>query len=457
MEDFNDPIFSLLSSAAEIFGTGKIPENFVPLVKQISVRLLSSQTSDPNCIKITENFQGLIYCLCKLCVVSRNQINNETYILIFQTIIALILHFFSLSKTQFSQFISEFPISFVEPFTKALISNFFVLENEMKLQLISISSYLLFYYFTDQQKNEKNPFFQVISNSVTDEEFNILFPALQKRFSSTNGFILFFTLLMNNSNFEKFIFSQKSEDLDWILTILPQIQKDIDPANELRLKLLLHFTKNEEFCLKISEKSDLIHGLLRYMLSFSRHYLKEETCTNSITISLKILINLSRNISNFDSDTGEMLIGLMRVLQVSKGLGDRTAEYCRLLILFIETVLINRCSENVELLYCIMRSTDVLRKMSFMKEKSKDPLDFARSLINVEVIVEYFTQRMLQADDKSNEYDSMIKYLTSIVPEWKPENILTISPPAYDYEEKDPKSLLKITRIVVLKEVRSIL
>ena len=457
MENSNDEIFKLLSSASEIFGAGKIPDDFIPLLKQISEGLLSTNSNESNSIKITENFQGLVYCLCKLIVVSRDQIDNETFYLIFKTIISLTLHFFSSSKNEFSKFISEFPISFAESYTISLINNFFTIENNLKLQLLSIHTFLLFFYFIEDQNSEKNPFCEVISKLINDELCLKLYKSLQNIMQTVAGNLLMSTLLKYNESFVKIVFDDQSENLNWIISILPHIQKDYDQSNELRMNLLLLFTKNDTFCEKIANNQTVINEIIRNLITFIRHYLKEDISKRAIHIAHKVLVNLARYISNFDSDTGEMLIGLLRIFQVSKGLGDRIAEYCRLLILFIETILINRLEQNIELLYCVMRSTDVLRKMSSMKEKSKDPFDFARSLINVDVIAEYFSQRMLEAGDQSNDYEAMVKYLSSIIKDWKPTNILTIPPPIFDFEEIDHKHFLKTTRIIILKEMRSLL
>ena len=453
----NDEIFRLLSSASEIFGAGKITEDFVPLLRKISEELLSTNSNDPNSIEISENFQGLVYCLCKLIVVSREQIDSDTFYLIFKTIISLTLHFFSLSKTQFTQFISEFPISFAEPYTVSLINNFFCIENSPKLQLLSIHSFLLFFYFTEEQQTEKNPFFEVISRLNDKETITKLYRNLQSIMQTVAGNLLFHMFFNYNETFKSIVFSDDSENISWVNSILPHIPKDYDQSSELRMNLLLALTKNDSFCERISKSKNVVNDLIKNLMGFIRHYLKDDVAKHPALTAHKVMVNLSRYLSNFDSDNGEMLIALLRLLIASKGVGDRIAEYCRLLILFIETALINRLEHNIELLYCIMRSSDVLGMLSSMKEKSSDPLDFARSLINVDVIVEYFSQRLIEAGDQSNDYESMVKYLSSIINEWKPTNILTIPPPTFELEEKNNKHKLKTNRIIILKEVRSLL
>ena len=447
----SDKILILQQQATEIFGTGKMDPQFVPLLKELSEKLLSSQTSDPNCIKITDEFQGLIYCLCKLCVVSHESLSNDVFFLVFRTIAALTLHFYALSCQDFSKFISEFPDSFAEPYVLSLVKFFFILEKDPKLQLLAISTLLLFLYFSDSPAT--NPFIKIIAK-IDAETSSLLFEALEKRLNTTTGISLFYTLITQNKAFKEHCISTKNGEL--ITHVFPVACKEADPAAELRLNILLILTKNENFSQILSD-GGYAQTLTRELFLYARHSLKDEHLKSAVMTSLHVCVNLAQKLSGFDSDTAEMMIGLIRVLQVSKGLGDTAAEYCRLIVLFIESILVNRAAENVELLYCVMRATDTFRKMSFMKEKSKDPLDFARSLVNVEVIAEYFSQRLLEAGDKSNDYEALIKYLVSIIPDWKSTNILTIPPPSFDFQCGDIKSSLKFFKFVILKEVPKLL
>ena len=101
MKTSNEAILKLQEEATEIICANKIPHDFRKHLVEISEKLLSISKENPNSFEITEEFQGLIYCLCKLAVCPPGTIDYETYYLIFRTIIALSIYFFSISKSHF--------------------------------------------------------------------------------------------------------------------------------------------------------------------------------------------------------------------------------------------------------------------------------------------------------------------------------------------------------------------
>lgn len=448
-----DPAILLQQLGTKIIQFQQVPPQFPVLLQSFSEKLLrSSSKNDPNPVKITEDYQGSVYILSKLAISSHDVIPPEVFFLIFRTIAALNLHFFSVSKHEFSKFVAEFPISFVDPLMDSLVSHFFSLPDNSKVSIVSMAALLLFIYFSDNP--DDNPFITKIKK-YTEPKFDQIFNSLTMHLNSTPAILLFYTFIIQNHEFKNFVLSKS--DVNWIFNLLPSVHKQKDPALELKLNLLLIFTKDSSFLFSISSQKSAVPKMLRELFTFVRHFLKEEQHHPSITSALSISINLSRKLSDFDSDTGELLIGLIRVLQVSK-IGHRAVEYLKLITMFLESVLVHRLSNNVELLYAVMRSCDVVKKLSFIKDNCDDPEDVQRMITNIETIINHFNQKVVEMGDKVNDYDHMLNYLTQFVNEWQPTQLIVRDlPPVFDYHSNDTKASLKYFRVILLNDFNGIL
>ncbi|EAY04020.1 hypothetical protein TVAG_055060 [Trichomonas vaginalis G3] len=453
MQDDQDPAILLQKLGTKIIQFRTIPKNFPILLHAFSEKLLtSSSKNDPNQVKITEDFQGSVYILCKLAIVCHDCIPEDVFFLIFRTISALNLHFFSISKSEFSKFVTEFPISFVEPLFDSLITHFFTLPVNSRLLVVTMASILLFVYFCDSPDN--NPFVTAV-RKFNEPKFSEIFDSLTKHFGQTPAILLFYTFIIQNEQFKNFCLSKS--DPNWILQIVPPLNKTDDQSHELRLNILLILTQDPSFLFSVSIEKSIIPKLLRDLISYTRHNLKDESHHQAINTALSVCVNLARKLNNFDSETGEPLIGLIRVLLVSK-IGNRASQYLRLITMFIESVLVNRLKNNEELLYSVMRSSDVIKKLYYIKDNVDDPDEIERMVSNIEKIIAYFNPKVMELGDKITDYDSMLHCLINFVNDWQPMTTLNRKePPVFEYQSNDTKSSLNYFRVIILKEFPVIL
>ncbi|OHT16751.1 hypothetical protein TRFO_41602 [Tritrichomonas foetus] len=436
--------------------------------------LLSSSSSDPNQIQIDANFQALILLLSKLVITCFDVIPNHIFLPLFRAIVAFNLHYFSVSRQEFTNFLNnEWSLPFSRNYIHSIFTNFYsnILKTS-KIAEFSIMTLFLNIYFSDEPSS--NPFVKNIEN-LPSNFYSLIFDPIQATLNSDISVILLYTLLVLCPSFKSYCIS--CVDVSWAETLSSPIlkPKTIESA-EIRLDILLIFTEDTEFTSSLSKQKGISLKLIRELITFIKHNLK---ANSAITTALTVIMNIGQRLSGFDVQTADSLFSLIRILLKSiqsdknemnasngnemngSNENDRKNKYCeyvRLLILFIESLAVHRTRANVELIYTAMRHADVLEKVKSIVNQSENPEDFTRSIKNIENMNDYLVKNVIDKNPNVSDYQKMLSFLISGIESWNPEEIFSIiAYPAYTFMSNDFRQSLKFFRVMILKEVQPML
>ncbi|KAK8890076.1 hypothetical protein M9Y10_034835 [Tritrichomonas musculus] len=455
----SDDIAHLSYLCNVIVQTQEYTKEFPKLLIKYSDFLLTSSSSDPNSTKPDANFQALIMVMSKLAIVSYNILPDSVFHQLFRSIVAFNLHYFSISKEEYTRFIDEWPVSFSKNYIFSILNNFFPkIEKKKIIAEFSISTLLLYVYFSN--KPSTNPFLKVFEDFFTVDCYTPIFDALQVSIStSAFSVLLFYTLITQCVNFKSYCLS--CVDTSWIFSLIEPIVNNLDSNSneiaEIRLNILLIFTEDAEFSNSISKNPNgSALKIINILLSVIKHFIHNQKPKSIIVItSLSIMANLAQKISGFDAQTSDSIFTLLNFLFKNFGQDNHYMEYMRLLIAFIEAISIHRMRSNAELIYAVVRQFEIIEKINSIPNLKND---FKRSLDNLFKLRNFLDANVIKKNPKVFVYNKMLSLISTCIDTWNTDNFFQVSSfPTFTYVSNELTKSLNFFRVAVVKEIQCIL
>ena len=443
-----------------IFETETYDKDFLDALVKYADLLLSSSSSDPNQIQPDENYQALIMLMSKLVVVSFKILPDFVFHQLFRSIVAFNLHFFSISKQDYTQFINEWPIPFSRNYLVSILSNFLPsIDKKPIIAEFSLATLFLYIYFSNEPIH--NPFLIAI-NQISSDLFPLVFDSIQLSLStSLFSVILFYTLVTQSPTFKAYCLS--CVDVSWSFSLVSALNNILDKNEqiEIRLNILLIFTEDTEFSLALSKDPNVISlKIIRELLSLIREKItnNSKSSPNIIMTCLSIMLNIGQKISSFDGQTADSVFSLLKFLIKHKEANSEYLEYIKLLVMFIEAICVHRTRYNVELIYSVLRQFEVLDKITEMCNASQKSVDFYRCLQNLQKMKDFMVENIIEKNKNITDYQNMLILLTSCIEAWNTEEFFQVVPyPSYTYLLNDFQKSLNFFRVMILKEIQSML
>ena len=438
-----EQIVAISEECSFILENLKCPPAFEKEVNTISELLLSEPSSKSPLTSISEEYQGLIYLMCKVLIRSRDCLPKSTVLSLFRAIISFLLFFFSADRSKFNIFIHEFPKSFASPYIHSLFK-LYVQHNSLAAQvnpaLLSLS--LLIYFSSEPSKN---PFISILQN--LKEPFYI-FDSLLPYLDLNSAVLILYTIMNSNTSFKEYCLS--SSDCAWCAWVAEPLSSTNISAAEIRLDVLLMVTSDPEFCLSLSQsKADL--AIISSIFDFLKMSARGEMAQHAVQTALSVLVNLGQKLTGFTSPLGEQLIIIMKYMN------GHCFEFLRIICLFIESVLVRRARFNIDLLIIAMREIELFKSFGSITEKSQDKEDFERSLTAIKIITQHFLSK-LQEMKPASDYIEMKNQVNIIAEGFSPDTLMQIpKAPVYIYEVNELSQTLRFFRHMVVLEIKEML
>jgi len=423
----------------KMFCTNEYDDGVVYLLRQLSCLLLTKENENHVIIDVDENYEALIWILCKSVIKYVDLIPKKSFFWVFKCIVSLILYFFGQNREKLGYFIKDYPKVFAKSYLVSVISVFF--QGDDCTNQVSTLSLLVFLHFPSNY--HENPFFISI-NELADPFFPGLFECFQKTIQKCINNTFFLTLLMENSLFMSFCLSSVS--ISWIKELTSDLFSDRDVYHEeLMLRLFYHFSKDSSYFTSVSKEIDL-SVLITSVITNIRKRIKDNYSRSVVDISFLVLETIGHCINSMSIQSSENLFSLLRYIDNIEH--PQKFHYIEAMLLFINTVFSQRLRLNVSLLYTSMRSIDLLLKIG----SHDGSIRFSDILHEIQGISCFYIQKL--STQMSDDFDDMIKTLkhcvdTSIYP----INSLHLQ----NNQKIESSQSLKFFKFVILMESKNIL
>jgi hypothetical protein len=404
-------------------------------------------------VSVDQNFEAVILCMAKLVVTSVHCIAPPIFHQLFRAIVAFALHFYGTTRPGFSRFVSEWPQLFATNYVRSLFQDFLpqicALEKMVDHSLVTL---LLFIYFSDDASH--NPFLEAI-DSLPEELFPTVFEPIKFSLERSLSALLLYTIMVFNRKFRSFAVS--CVEVGWSLAMTSYLSKEHLALSELRLSIVLMLTEDLGFVKAISKSVSL--PIVARVLHFLRDVLTDETMHQGIVTAIGVLANVGRRLSGIDTRTGDSLFWLVRTCVRMASSAPRFGEYARLLLLFVDSLVVHRARLNIVIIYEVLRNAALFQSgVDGVCEASDNAEECRKSVENLRAAIRYLSEKVIDKLDRTAGYEKVMHDLQAAVEGWAPAGFLAVRPwPVFEYRCHEFRQSVKFFRVMIVKQVQEML